>query len=123
MGGIVFHPKEGHDADELLDDLFDKFVIQSDYFVQSLQRQFDVVRNTKRKKISGYETRILEITVKIRDEWRPVLEDLPEEMLSPKGLTGPALVGLNLDDKGALLLWSLNPQNVSYMIDTLFGIV
>lgn len=119
----MYHPKKESDVDELLDELFEKFVIQSDYFVQSLQRQIDVVRKIKREKISSYDARILEITMKIRDEWRPVLGDLPEAMLSPKGLTGPALIGLNLDDKGALIFWSLNPQNVSHIMDTLLGIV
>jgi sugar-specific transcriptional regulator TrmB len=123
LGGIVYHPKKESDVDELLDELFEKFVNQSDYFVQSLQRQIDVVRKIKRKKISSYDTRILEVTMKIRDEWRPVLGNLPEAMLSPKGLTGPALIGLNLDDKGALIFWSLNPQNVNCIIDTLLGIV
>jgi hypothetical protein len=122
LGGIIYHPKKESDVDELLDDLFEKFVDQSDYFVQSLQRQIDVVRKTKREKISSYDARILEISMKIRDEWRPVLGNLPEAMLSPKGLTGPALIGLNLDDKGALLFWSLNPQNVSYIMDTLLDI-
>jgi sugar-specific transcriptional regulator TrmB len=121
LGAIVYHPIEGRSVDEAVDSLFDQFVSQSDYFVQSLQRQFDVIRKTKREKIAKYDVRILEITLKVRDEWKPVLGDLPEAMLSPKGLTGPALVGLNLDDEGALIFWGLNPQNVSHVIDTFLG--
>ncbi len=121
LGGIIYYPTEEDEAQETLNRQFEKFVKQSDYFVQSLQRQFDVTRKTKTMKIANYDTQILEITLKIRDEWKPVLEDLPEAMLSPKGLTGPALVGLNLDNKGAFLVWGLNPENVSHIMETLFG--
>ncbi|MHA1904977.1 MAG: helix-turn-helix domain-containing protein [Candidatus Thorarchaeota archaeon] len=121
LGGIIYYPTGEDDAQEILNRQFEKFVNQSDYFVQSLQRQFDVTRKTKTKKIANYDAQILEITLKIRDEWKPVLEDLPEAMLSPKGLTGPALVGLNLDNMGAFLVWGLNPENVSHIMETLFG--
>lgn len=123
LGGLVYHPVENNNAEEVLDDIFTQFVSQSDYFVQSLQRQFDVVRTTKREKKSKYNARVLEITVKIRDEWKPVIEDLPKSMLSSEGLTGPALVGLNLDGKGVFLIWGLNPENVSHILDTFLDIL
>lgn len=119
LGGIIFYPAEGDDVDKLLNRQFEKFVKQSDYFVQSLQRQFDVEKTIKTKKIGTYDAQILEITVKVRDEWKPVLVDLPKAMLSAKGLTGPALVGLNLDSKGAFLVWGLNPENVQSIMETL----
>ncbi len=119
MGGIMFYPANGYDVSELLNRQFEKFVVQSDYFVQSLQRQFDVTRKTKKMKLGNYDAHVLEITLKVRDEWKPVLEDLPEAMLSPKGLTGPALVGLNLDNTGAFVTWGLNPENVNCIINTL----
>ncbi len=119
LGGIIYYPAENDDATEILIRQFEQFANQSDYFVKSLHRQFDVTRRTKTKKFGNYNAQVLEITVKIRDEWKPVLQDLPEAMLSPKGLTGPALVGLNLDSKGAFLVWGLNPENVSHIMETL----
>ena len=117
LGGIIYYPADGEAASDILKRQFEK----SDYFVQSLQRQFDVARKTKTKKFGDYAAQILEITLKIRDEWKPVLQDLPEAMLSSKGLTGPALVGMNLDNKGAFLVWGLNPENVSQIVDTLLA--
>ncbi|MFX1369615.1 MAG: helix-turn-helix domain-containing protein [Promethearchaeota archaeon] len=119
QGGIMYYPATGDNVDELLRRQFEKGVSQSEYFVQSLQRQFEVIRKTKKMKMKDYDAHILEISLKVRDEWRAVLDNLPDALQSPKGLTGPALVGLNLDNEGAFLAWGLNPENVNHVLDTL----
>ena len=118
LGGIIFYPFEKTQGENILQERFDGFVEASDYYVESLQRQFEVTRKQKKKKIDGKKALVLEVTIRAKEQWKPVLLDIPDEILSSKGLTGPAVIGFNLNDEGAFLIWSLNPNNVKTMLDT-----
>ena len=117
LGGIIFYPFE-KSGEDVLQERYTGFIEASDYYIESFKRQFEVTRKQKKKKIDSHKALVLEVTIKAKEQWKPVLSNVPAEILSSKGLTGPAIIGFNLKDEGAFLIWSINPNNVKTMLDT-----
>ena len=56
---------------------------------------------------------IFRIKYKLREEWAPIIGTIPNLASIDEHGEGPAIVTFNFDNKAAMSVWAINPNNVS----------
>ncbi|MHA1723982.1 MAG: helix-turn-helix domain-containing protein [Promethearchaeota archaeon] len=118
---IQFYPfTEMKSKEDQVKELFEFNLKNGEIYIERIKRQFLITTHPDVVERFGQIFHVLKITFQIREEWIPIMGNMPK--LKSIDDNGEAVVisTFNFEDKGAMCVWAINPDNVEYILNLLF---
>jgi ribulose bisphosphate carboxylase small subunit len=81
-------------------------------YIQRVRKQLKIHGKKDKRNIFGHDCNVYWIEYEQREEWAPILGDIPKlEDINEKG-EGIVIATFNFNDKAAMSVWGINPNNV-----------
>jgi sugar-specific transcriptional regulator TrmB len=120
LAGIRYFPFiEDKSKIEQVNDLFEEHCIRALAYIQRLRKQLKVHGIKTQRKILGHDCYIYEVRYEFREEWVPLIGNIPEmSSISEEG-KGFVIATFNYKDKAAVSIWAITPKNIMSILEVL----
>jgi hypothetical protein len=121
LSGIRYYPfTQDESKDQQINTLFKDTINRGLAYIQRLRRQLRIHgKKEELKKIHGHDCYIYWIKYEFKKEWVPLIGNIPKMDSIPDKGEGFVIATFNFNDKAAMSIWAINPQNVLIILEML----
>ncbi len=120
LAGIRYFPfTKGPTKEDQIQSLFEDTFIRGLAFIQRLRKQIKIHGKKDKVMITGHNCYVYIIEYEQREEWAPIIGNVPTlESINEKG-KGIVIATFNFNDKAAMSVWGVNPDNIMKILELL----
>jgi sugar-specific transcriptional regulator TrmB len=119
--GIRYFPFNKNSSKSLqINKLFEDTCKRGQKYINRLKKQVVIEGKKDRMELLGQDCHVYIVEYRLREEWAPIIGNVPNlTSLDEKG-KGNAIATFNFNDKAAMSVWAINPENVMEILKILF---
>jgi sugar-specific transcriptional regulator TrmB len=122
LSGIRYFPFNKNSLKSTqIKNLFEDTCKRAQNYINRLEKQLIIEGQTDQQKLFGHDCLIYNIEYELREEWAPIIGNIPNlEFAGEKG-KGTVIATFNFNDNGAMSVWAINPNNVMIILKKIFN--